>query len=211
MIQPEADRSQNIIGLALCVCENNLAITPVMLTYLYLFLFLYLYSLSLSVILSGFGEPHGEREQPHEPQREPHGLGHVGGQPGHQLAPVPRPAAAVLRQGQHQSVLHAAQHVRPAQLPWRRRLRRQVSVWLGERPWWVPGCLGAWLGEGPGWVGAWLAGGRDRVGGWLVRGSTRVRGRFWWLAGWLAGWLVRGIVVVEQRLHCSTDHRAAWV
>ncbi|XP_008561761.1 PREDICTED: zinc finger MIZ domain-containing protein 1, partial [Galeopterus variegatus] len=73
-------------------------------------------------------EPYGQCQQPHEPRRQPHGLGHDHQQPRPQLPAVRWAAAAVLGQGRPRSALHPAEYVRPAQLPRQRGLRGQPAA-----------------------------------------------------------------------------------
>uniref|UniRef100_A0A8C9EGG2 Zinc finger MIZ-type containing 1 n=1 Tax=Phocoena sinus TaxID=42100 RepID=A0A8C9EGG2_PHOSS len=77
---------------------------------------------------TGPREPYGQRQQPHESRRQPHGVGHDHQQPRPQLPTVCWAAAAILGQGRPRSALHPAEHVRPAQLPWQRGLRGQPAA-----------------------------------------------------------------------------------
>lgn len=79
-------------------------------------------------LLAGAGKSNGKCQQPYEPSREPHGFWDDHQQPRNQFPSVCGAAAAVLGQGRLHSALHTAGHVRAAQLPRERRLRRQVRL-----------------------------------------------------------------------------------
>uniref|UniRef100_A0A8C7J590 Zinc finger MIZ-type containing 1 n=1 Tax=Oncorhynchus kisutch TaxID=8019 RepID=A0A8C7J590_ONCKI len=88
---------------------------------------------SLSVVTTVWGVANTSQSQVRLPSvGKPHG-GYVWEQPGDELTPVPRPAAAVPQQGPAEPGLHAAGPVRTPGLPrGRRRLRGEVSVGAGE-------------------------------------------------------------------------------
>lgn len=99
---------------------------------------------------TGPWEPYGQCQQPHESRRQPHGVRHDHQQPRPQLPTVCWAAAAVLSQGWPCSALHPAGNVWPAQLPWQRGLRGQVSRLSGGNSlekWYVSHALPLQPGE----------------------------------------------------------------